>query len=133
MKGVETYSGLRISEVIHQVTGIPFERIAVLSGPNLAREIAGGQAAASVVAPDETAPHDGGRTGAQKAARPSFSCSDLSHVIRGSVSTRCRGTRQVSRREFLSGPLRRARVDLSFVQSGLPDLEGSIRAVIRRE
>lgn len=56
MKGVETYSGLRMSEVIHQVTGIPFERIAVLSGPNLAREIAGGQPAASVIAcPDETA------------------------------------------------------------------------------
>ncbi|MCX5009153.1 hypothetical protein OHB05_42305 [Streptomyces sp. NBC_00638] len=34
MKGVETYSGLRMSEVIHQVTGIPFERITVLSGPN---------------------------------------------------------------------------------------------------
>lgn len=66
MKGVETYSGLRMSEVIYQVTGIPFERIAVLSGPNLAREIAGGQAAASVVAPDETAPHDGGRTGHRK-------------------------------------------------------------------
>ncbi|MFF3147573.1 hypothetical protein ACFVRU_39110 [Streptomyces sp. NPDC057927] len=45
------YSGLRMSEVIHQVTGIPFERIAVLSEPNLPREIAGGQAAASVVAP----------------------------------------------------------------------------------
>ncbi|MCX4460248.1 NAD(P)-binding domain-containing protein [Streptomyces sp. NBC_01728] len=38
MKGVETYSGMRTSEVIHQVTGISFERIAVLSGPNLARE-----------------------------------------------------------------------------------------------
>nr|WP_168504242.1 NAD(P)H-dependent glycerol-3-phosphate dehydrogenase [Streptomyces sp. S1D4-11]QIY93048.1 NAD(P)-dependent glycerol-3-phosphate dehydrogenase [Streptomyces sp. S1D4-11] len=56
MKGVETHSGLRMSEVIHQVTGIPFERIAVLSGPNLAREIAGGQPAASVIAcPDVTA------------------------------------------------------------------------------
>ncbi|MFJ1610778.1 NAD(P)H-dependent glycerol-3-phosphate dehydrogenase [Streptomyces sp. NPDC088253] len=56
MKGIETYSGLRMSEVIHQVTGIPFERIAVLSGPNLAREIAGGQPAASVIAcPDQTA------------------------------------------------------------------------------
>ncbi|WP_435810339.1 NAD(P)H-dependent glycerol-3-phosphate dehydrogenase [Streptomyces mirabilis] len=56
MKGVETYSGLRMSEVIHQVTGIPFERIAVLPGPNLARETAGGQPAASVIAcPDETA------------------------------------------------------------------------------
>lgn len=56
MKGVETHSGLRRSEVIHQVTGIPFEQIAVLSGPNLARETAGGQPAASVIAcPDETA------------------------------------------------------------------------------
>ncbi|MCX4403677.1 hypothetical protein ACFV8Z_53830 [Streptomyces sp. NPDC059837] len=36
--------------MIHQVTGIPFERIAVLSGPNLAREIAGGQPAVSVIA-----------------------------------------------------------------------------------
>ncbi|MER7693304.1 2-dehydropantoate 2-reductase N-terminal domain-containing protein, partial [Streptomyces sp. NPDC097610] len=50
MKGIETHSGLRMSEVIHEVAGIPFERIAVLSGPNLAREIAGGQPAASVIA-----------------------------------------------------------------------------------
>ncbi|MFF2993170.1 NAD(P)H-dependent glycerol-3-phosphate dehydrogenase [Streptomyces sp. NPDC057950] len=56
MKGIETDTGLRMSEVIHEVTGIPFERIAVLSGPNLAREVAGGQPAASVIAcPDETA------------------------------------------------------------------------------
>lgn len=56
MKGIETHSGLRMSEVISEVTGIPAERIAVLSGPNLAREIAGGQPAASVIAcPDETA------------------------------------------------------------------------------
>ncbi|MEU6272804.1 NAD(P)H-dependent glycerol-3-phosphate dehydrogenase [Streptomyces populi] len=56
MKGIETHSGLRMSQVIHQVTGIGFERIAVLSGPNLAREIAGGRPAASVIAcPDETA------------------------------------------------------------------------------
>ncbi|MFF3412753.1 NAD(P)H-dependent glycerol-3-phosphate dehydrogenase [Streptomyces sp. NPDC002742] len=56
MKGIETDTGLRMSEVIHEVTGIPFARIAVLSGPNLAREIATGQPAASVIAcPDETA------------------------------------------------------------------------------
>ncbi|MFJ6833583.1 NAD(P)H-dependent glycerol-3-phosphate dehydrogenase [Streptomyces sp. NPDC091209] len=56
MKGIETYSGLRMSEVINEVTGIPVERIAVLSGPNLAREIADGQPAASVIAcPDESA------------------------------------------------------------------------------
>ncbi|MEU4090125.1 NAD(P)H-dependent glycerol-3-phosphate dehydrogenase [Streptomyces aureus] len=56
MKGIERDTGLRMSEVIHEVTGLPFERIAVLSGPNLAREVAGGQPAASVIAcPDETA------------------------------------------------------------------------------
>ncbi|MEV8038849.1 NAD(P)H-dependent glycerol-3-phosphate dehydrogenase [Streptomyces sp. NPDC086182] len=56
MKGIETDTGLRMSEVIHEVTGIPFARIAVLSGPNLAREIAAGQPAASVIAcPDENA------------------------------------------------------------------------------
>uniref|UniRef100_A0AAU3HS63 Glycerol-3-phosphate dehydrogenase [NAD(P)+] n=1 Tax=Streptomyces sp. NBC_01393 TaxID=2903851 RepID=A0AAU3HS63_9ACTN len=56
MKGIETHSGLRMSELIHEVTGISRERIAVLSGPNLSREIAGGQPAASVIAcPDETA------------------------------------------------------------------------------
>lgn len=56
MKGIESHSGLRMSEVIREVTGIPAERIAVLSGPNLAREIATQQPAASVIAcPDEEA------------------------------------------------------------------------------
>lgn len=39
-----------MSEVIAEVTGAPAERVAVLSGPNLAREIAHRQPAASVVA-----------------------------------------------------------------------------------
>ncbi|MFE2968299.1 NAD(P)H-dependent glycerol-3-phosphate dehydrogenase [Streptomyces sp. NPDC059340] len=56
MKGIETHSGLRMSEVITEVTGIPAERVAVISGPNLAREIAARQPAASVIAcTDETA------------------------------------------------------------------------------
>ncbi|WP_371543425.1 NAD(P)-dependent glycerol-3-phosphate dehydrogenase [Streptomyces sp. NBC_00554] len=56
MKGVETHSGLRMSQVITQVTGIPDERVAVISGPNLAREVAARRPAASVIAcPDETA------------------------------------------------------------------------------
>ncbi|MFI1535519.1 NAD(P)H-dependent glycerol-3-phosphate dehydrogenase [Streptomyces anandii] len=56
MKGIETGTGLRMSEVIRQATGIPAERIAVLSGPNLAREIATQHPAASVIAcPDEGA------------------------------------------------------------------------------
>lgn len=50
MKGVELGSHLRMSEVIAQVTGAGPERIAVISGPNLAKEIAQREPAASVVA-----------------------------------------------------------------------------------
>jgi len=56
MKGIELGSCYRMSEVIAQVTGTAPDRIAVVSGPNLAKEIAGRQHAASVVAcPDESA------------------------------------------------------------------------------
>ena len=41
MKGIELGTCQRMSEVIAEVTGAPAERIAVVSGPNLAREIAG--------------------------------------------------------------------------------------------
>ncbi|MCI0386497.1 NAD(P)H-dependent glycerol-3-phosphate dehydrogenase [Streptomyces sp. CNQ085] len=50
MKGVELGTAKRMSEVIGEVTGAGPDRIAVLSGPNLAREIAERQPAASVVA-----------------------------------------------------------------------------------
>jgi glycerol-3-phosphate dehydrogenase (NAD(P)+) len=50
MKGVETGDLKRMSEVIAEVTGAGPERIAVLSGPNLAKEIAAREPAASVVA-----------------------------------------------------------------------------------
>ncbi|MFD9864471.1 NAD(P)H-dependent glycerol-3-phosphate dehydrogenase [Streptomyces alboflavus] len=50
MKGIETDTGLRMSELIAQVADLPTDRIAVLSGPNLAREIATRQPAASVIA-----------------------------------------------------------------------------------
>jgi glycerol-3-phosphate dehydrogenase (NAD(P)+) len=50
MKGVELGTLKRMSEVIAEVTGAGPERIAVLSGPNLAREIAHREPAASVVA-----------------------------------------------------------------------------------
>lgn len=49
-KGIETGSLLRISEVVAEVAGLREDRIAVLSGPNLAREIAEGQPAATVIA-----------------------------------------------------------------------------------
>ncbi|MGB9998606.1 NAD(P)H-dependent glycerol-3-phosphate dehydrogenase [Streptomyces pseudogriseolus] len=58
MKGIEIGSGLRASQVITEVTGIAADRVAVLSGPNLAREIMGGQpAAATIACPDEDVAH----------------------------------------------------------------------------
>ncbi|MFE3196665.1 NAD(P)H-dependent glycerol-3-phosphate dehydrogenase [Embleya sp. NPDC059237] len=50
MKGVELGTANRMSEVIREVAGVPEGRIAVVSGPNLAMEIAQRQPAASVVA-----------------------------------------------------------------------------------
>lgn len=50
MKGVELGTANRMSEVIREVTGVSEDRIAVVSGPNLAMEIAQRQPAASVVA-----------------------------------------------------------------------------------
>ena len=50
MKGVELGSLKRMSEVIAEVTGAGPDRIAVISGPNLAKEIARREPAASVVA-----------------------------------------------------------------------------------
>ncbi len=50
MKGVELGTMMRMSEVIVEVTGVRPDRVAVVSGPNLAREIAQEQPAATVVA-----------------------------------------------------------------------------------
>ncbi|MCD4524740.1 NAD(P)H-dependent glycerol-3-phosphate dehydrogenase [Nocardioides sp. cx-173] len=50
MKGVELGTLKRMSEVIAEVTGAGPEQIAVISGPNLAKEIARREPAASVVA-----------------------------------------------------------------------------------
>lgn len=50
MKGIELGTHQRMSEVIAELTGAGPERIAVVSGPNLAREIANREPAASVVA-----------------------------------------------------------------------------------
>lgn len=49
-KGIEKETFLRMSQVITEVTGADASRIAVLSGPNLAREIAEEQPAATVIA-----------------------------------------------------------------------------------
>ncbi|SEC40584.1 NAD(P)H-dependent glycerol-3-phosphate dehydrogenase [Streptomyces sp. TLI_105] len=55
MKGVELGTAKRMSEVITEVADVPADRVAVLTGPNLAKEIAARQPAAAVVAcSDET-------------------------------------------------------------------------------
>jgi glycerol-3-phosphate dehydrogenase (NAD(P)+) len=53
MKGIELGTGHRMSQLIAEVTGAGPDRIAVISGPNLAREIAERQHAATVVASDD--------------------------------------------------------------------------------
>ncbi|MCW2682010.1 MAG: glycerol-3-phosphate dehydrogenase [Frankiales bacterium] len=50
MKGVELGTMKRMSEVVCEVADVPAEQVAVVSGPNLAKEIAMGQPAATVVA-----------------------------------------------------------------------------------
>ena len=50
MKGIEIGSHQRMSEVLGQVWGLEEERLAVVSGPNLAREIAAKQPTATVIA-----------------------------------------------------------------------------------
>jgi len=50
MKGIELGTGYRMSQVIAELTGAEPDRVAVISGPNLAPEIAARQYCASVVA-----------------------------------------------------------------------------------
>lgn len=54
MKGLERGTDLRMTEVVAQVLSTPESQLAVVSGPNLAKEIARGEPTASVVAgPDQ--------------------------------------------------------------------------------
>jgi glycerol-3-phosphate dehydrogenase (NAD(P)+) len=50
-KGLEAGSGLRMTEIVKQV--LPGHPVGVLTGPNLAREIIAGQAAAGVIAMED--------------------------------------------------------------------------------
>ncbi|GAA2820975.1 NAD(P)H-dependent glycerol-3-phosphate dehydrogenase [Kitasatospora paracochleata] len=50
MKGIELGTAKRMSEVVQEVAGVGPERVVVVSGPNLAGEIANRQPAATVVA-----------------------------------------------------------------------------------
>jgi len=54
MKGLEADTGLRMSEVISEVLELPASQIAVLSGPNLALEIARREPAAAVCACEDS-------------------------------------------------------------------------------
>lgn len=58
IKGVELDTCKRMSEVVHEVTGAPVGRVAVVSGPNLAGEVAARQPAAAVVASADQATAD---------------------------------------------------------------------------
>lgn len=53
MKGIELGTSRRMSEVICEVADAPTERVVVVSGPNLAREIMQRQPAATVIACDD--------------------------------------------------------------------------------
>ena len=57
-KGIELGTGLRMSEVVAEAGGVEPERIGVVTGPNLAREIAERQPSASVVASTSAATAD---------------------------------------------------------------------------
>ncbi|WOH95173.1 NAD(P)H-dependent glycerol-3-phosphate dehydrogenase [Corynebacterium urealyticum] len=49
-KGIEYETGMRMSQVIADVAGVASDRVAVLTGPNLAKEVAQGQPAATLIA-----------------------------------------------------------------------------------
>lgn len=68
-KGIELNTSLRMSEVIVEVTGLPADSVAVLTGPNLAPEIAEGQPTASVIA---CLDHDRAELVQRAAATPYF-------------------------------------------------------------
>ncbi|MBM9619132.1 NAD(P)H-dependent glycerol-3-phosphate dehydrogenase [Streptomyces zhihengii] len=55
MKGVELGTAKRMSEVVEEVAKVPSERVAVVTGPNLAKEIASRMPAAAVVASTDEA------------------------------------------------------------------------------
>ncbi|MDO4258582.1 MAG: NAD(P)H-dependent glycerol-3-phosphate dehydrogenase [Actinomycetaceae bacterium] len=68
-KGLEPESNALLVDVAAEATGVDRSRIAVLSGPNLSREIASGQPAATVVACSDL---DNARTIAQACHTPTF-------------------------------------------------------------
>lgn len=50
MKGIESQTGQRMDQVVTEVLGLPLDRFAAVSGPNLSKEVAARQPSATVVA-----------------------------------------------------------------------------------
>mgnify|MGYP000613193825 CR=1 FL=1 len=87
MKGIELGTHLRMSQVIAEVAGVPLAQVAVVSGPNLAKEIAQKQPAAAVVA----APHHGLRAKvAEACAAPYFRPYTNTDVIGAEIGGACK-------------------------------------------
>ena len=84
MKGVELGTTKRMSEVIAEAGGVEPERIVVVSGPNLAQEIALKQPAASVVACIDEAVAEPGRRGV--ATRPTSGPTPTTDVVGTEIS-----------------------------------------------
>ena len=82
-KGVEIGTGLRMSEVIARVGQIDPERIVVLTGPNLAAEIALGRPTASVLACTD---HDRARAVQEACATPYFRPYTITDVIGAEIA-----------------------------------------------
>ncbi|MFF1560948.1 NAD(P)H-dependent glycerol-3-phosphate dehydrogenase [Streptomyces sp. NPDC058279] len=85
MKGVETGTGMRMSQVIAETAGIPAARVAVLSGPNLAREIAVRQPAATAIACTDEAVADRIQAAAQTPYFRPYTTTDVTGVELGGV------------------------------------------------
>lgn len=82
-KGIELRTGKRMSQVVAEVTGADPGRLVVLSGPNLAREIAARQPAAGVVASADATSAD---TVAAACATPWFRPYTLDDVVGCEIS-----------------------------------------------
>lgn len=72
MKGIELGTGARMSQVLQQALDLPAERVVVVSGPNLADEIAAGQPTATVVAAQGLRAPEVAATVASLCATPTF-------------------------------------------------------------
>lgn len=83
VKGIETATDLRMSEVIAEAGGVEPSRIAVLTGPNLAREIAERQPSLSVIAAYDP---DVGRRLQQFCLTPAFRTYTIDDVVGAEIA-----------------------------------------------